>query len=518
MPLGIHAIADYALAPKDLRMLVYIVLALIAVTVVQTVVSTIFSHSVQRFSATIDTQLTLPALDRLLKVPLSDIKMRPQGEIASQVREISTIRTFLSVGAISAAVDLLFVLVVVSVMLVISPLITAVIASSIPILAGISLYSKPMARQLDKEVASKREHFDALVSEGLRVIETTRFMALEPLWKNRWHGAHADYLHASLKARRYLSNEGRWISTIQRVFLIAVLAIGSWQVISGSLTFGATIACYLLAFRVLGPSARLYQIAGGFIQVRRALENLVALSNLTSEGSIGRKSYRNGELRFEQVTYRYANREIAALRDASFALPRGSFVAILGESGSGKSTIAQLMQRQIEPSAGSITLDRANLDEFDMDQYRGAVLLVSQDASLYSGTVRQNILGKHDRDSLSEQELTNSLSATGADGVIEGLQDGIDTRIRDGYGTLSSGQRQRLILSRAILAKPDILILDEATNALDKDSERDVLQQLRREISKATIVFITHREELARLADISVRIDENGRIHACSER
>lgn len=209
-------------------------------------------------------------------------------------------------------------------------------------------------------------------------------------------------------------------------------------------------------------------------------------------------------MRFEQVAMRY-DRD-AVLRNIDLTIPAGSLCAVLGPSGVGKSTMADLMVRYLDPDSGRITVDGRDLRDYALDDLRREVILVDQAPYLFNDTIAANI-GFAMAD-VSPEAIAAAAHAAGLDAFIEKLPEGYDTRAGERGMALSAGERQRVVLARALLRQPSILILDEPTSALDGDTEQLVAVRLRDALPHATIIVITHKPALAEMADMIVRLDQ----------
>jgi subfamily B ATP-binding cassette protein MsbA len=214
------------------------------------------------------------------------------------------------------------------------------------------------------------------------------------------------------------------------------------------------------------------------------------------------------EIRFERVTFAYPGGE-PVLHDIDLVLPRGSVTAIVGPSGGGKSTLASLLPRFMDPTAGRVTVDGTDLRDVTLASLRARIGLVTQDVVLFDETVRRNVA--YGTPEVPEARIREALTAANALTFVDALPEGLDTRVGEGGARLSGGQRQRLAIARALLKDPPILVLDEATSALDAESERAVQEALGRLMAGRTTLVIAHRLSTVRRAD-QLAVVEAGRI------
>lgn len=291
-----------------------------------------------------------------------------------------------------------------------------------------------------------------------------------------------------------------------------VLLYGGYRVLHGQMTIG-TLAAFLLYLRMFfEPMQEISQFFNTFQSASSALEKLAGV--LAQQPAIAdpadpvRLDQVRGEIAFADVQFGYtAGRPV--LPDLSLIVPAGQTVALVGTTGAGKTTIAKLIARFYDPTAGSVTLDGVDLRAVEQSELRRHVVMVTQENFLFSGTVADNI--RFGRPSASDAEVRAGAAAVGADEFIAALPDGYDTDVAKRGGRLSAGQRQLIAFARAFLADPAVLILDEATSALDIPSERLVQRALQTVLADRTALIIAHRLSTVEIAD-RVLVLEHGRI------
>jgi subfamily B ATP-binding cassette protein MsbA len=215
------------------------------------------------------------------------------------------------------------------------------------------------------------------------------------------------------------------------------------------------------------------------------------------------------EIRFDRVSFTHTNGEGPTLSDVSMVLQKGEFVAVLGPSGAGKSTIANLLLRLLAPSAGDVLIDDVPIRQIDRAAWLSKVALTGQDADLLEGTLDENIRMGHP--GVGDQDVRWALAVTGASEFVATLPEGLETRVGDRGVRFSGGQRQRLALARAIVGRPAVLVLDEATNAIHAVAEAAILRNLRAGLPSTTILVIAHRSAAVDIADRIVYITD-GRV------
>ena len=297
--------------------------------------------------------------------------------------------------------------------------------------------------------------------------------------------------------------------------LVATMVIGAVQVIDGTLEIGVLAAFLLYVRRMYDPLDELamfyntYQAAAAALEkISGLLEEVPSVPEPTDPVRLGRDGPVDGHVRFEGVSFAY-HPDVPVLPTLELDIPAGQTVALVGATGAGKSTLAKLLARFYDPTAGRVLLDRTDVATVSTETLRAAVVMVTQESFLFSGSVADNIaLG---RPSASRREIEEAADAIGAGAFIRALPEGFDTDVRKRGGRLSAGQRQLVGFARAFLADPAVLILDEATASLDIPAERAVQQALRTVLKGRTAMIIAHRLSTVAIAD-RVLVMDGGRI------
>ncbi|MFC8303327.1 ABC transporter ATP-binding protein [Specibacter sp. NPDC057265] len=487
------------------------------------------------FAAAWLTAAYLTATARLSQAMLLDLRLRvfrhtqrlsmefhekyTSGRIISrQTSDLEALRELLDSGISSLASGLVFMLLTaVSIFTLDLPTGLLLVVSVLPMLALARWYQ----RRSQAAYRSSR-----VVSAGLIVhfVETmTGIRAVKAFRREQVNAAHYDELAEEYRrvAVRSINLNGVFqpgLVLIGNVTVAAVLLLGGYRVLGGALEVGALLALLLATKRFFSPVSQMAMFYNSFQSAQAALEKV---SGLLEEVPTVRPPRHpvplpaaRGDIRFSGATFGYGDSP-AVLSGLDLHIPAGQTVAVVGATGAGKSTLAKLMARFYDVSEGSLTLDGVELRELSTADLRRAVVMVTQEAFLFSGTVAENIaLG---RPSASRAEIEAAARDVGADDFIRALPDGYDTDVNKRGGRVSAGQRQLISFARAFLANPAVLILDEATSSLDIPSERLVQQGLHRLLgakeghSSRTAVVIAHRLSTVAIAD-RVLVVQEGRI------
>lgn len=369
--------------------------------------------------------------------------------------------------------------------------------------------SSVIYRQIQTNSARLISHFVETVS-GIRAVKSYRRQRANG---ERYEQLAEDHRQSSLRSIQLFGIYQptlRWLSTIT---IAAVLTVGGFRVLGDELQVGVLVALVLYARRFFQPIDEIANFYNTFQSAVAALEKISGLmaeeSSVTDPEDPVELADVQGEIVFDDVSFRYDDELPLALHPTSLHVPAGQTVAIVGSTGAGKSTIAKLMARFYDVSDGSITLDGVNLKDLDMETLTDHIVMVTQESYLFSGSVANNIaLGNPEA---SREEIEAAAAIIGADTFIQRLPQGFDTDVRARGGRMSAGQRQLVSFARAFLADPNVLILDEATSSLDAPTEAMVQEGLEELLGKRTSFIIAHRLSTVMIAD-RVLVVEGGQI------
>jgi len=336
----------------------------------------------------------------------------------------------------------------------------------------------------------------ATLGETIVGIKTVKAQALEPQRKALWDERVAE----AGKWRLAFAELANWpqtlVTPIERTMVIGTMIIGAYLAIStpNGYTVGGLFAFMMLGGRVAQPLVGLARLIEDYEEIGAALGEVGFVLNRPLEvdsASGGLRPKFQGGITFQDVTFTYGGTTVPALDRVSFSVPAGTVLGIVGRSGSGKSTIARLLQGINRDYSGFVKIDGADLREINLRHLRQSYGVVLQDNFLFRGSIRDNILAG--RPGLTLEDAIRAARLAGAEEFIERMPNGYETYIEEGSPNLSGGQKQRLAIARALITDPRILILDEATSALDPESEALVNANLLRIARGRTMVIVTHR-------------------------
>ncbi len=512
-PLFFQVVTDKVLIHRGLTTLDVLVVGLVTVSIFETVLTGlrtyIFAHTTSRIDVTLGARL----FQHLVALPVGYFGARRTGDSVARVRELDTIRNFLTSSALTLLIDLFFTVVFLAVMYIYSPFLTYIVLGSLPLYILISAGATPLFRRRLEEKFDRGAENQAFLVESVTAIETLKAMAVEPQMQRRWEEQLAAYVTAGFRVISLGNWASQAVQLISKLVTAFTLYFGAKLVIGGELTVGELIAFNMLSGRVAQPVLRLAQLWQDFHQARISIARLGDILNAVPEPlySPGRAVLPpiRGDIRFEHVTFRYRPGGPAVLSDVSLSIQAGEVVGIVGPSGSGKSTLTKLIQRLYVPETGRVLVDGSDLGMADTSWLRRQIGVVLQENVLFNRSIRDNIAFADP--SLAIERVIAAAKLAGAHDFILELPQGYDATVEERGSSLSGGQRQRIAIARALITDPRILIFDEATSALDYESER-VIQENMREMAKGrTVLIIAHRLSAVRHAHRILTI-EHGRI------
>ena len=509
-PLFFQVIIDKVLVHKALTTLHVIGIGMIAIILFEVILGGLRTYDFSHTSSRIDVGLGAQLFKHLMRLPMAYFQARRVGDTVARVRELETIRQFLTSSTVTVVIDLFFTVVFIAVMFFYSPLLTFVVLGTIPFYVMLSVYITPIIRARLHEKFNRGAENQAFLVESVNGVETIKSMAVEPAMQRKWEEQLAGYVRASFRANNLSNIAGQTASFINKATTIAIIWIGANLVMAGTLTIGQLIAFNMLAGRVSGPILRLVQLWQDFQQAGISVQRLGDVLNAPTEPSYNPNRTTlpklAGNIVFDHVLFRYRPDGQEVLRDLSFDIPAGQTIGFVGRSGSGKSTIAKLVQRMYVPQNGRVLIDGVDLAQIDPAWLRRQIGVVLQENMLFNRSVRDNI-ALSDSGIAMEQVIVAAKQAGAHEFILE-LPEGYDTIVEEHGSSLSGGQRQRIAIARALVTNPRVLIFDEATSALDYESEAMIQKNMVAISQGRTVIIIAHRLSTVRNADKLFVIDK----------
>ena len=476
------------------------------------------SHCVDEASARIDVQLSSSLMERVLGMRLEH---RPQsvGSFAANLRGFETVRDFIASSTVTAMIDLPFALIFIAVMAWISPWMVLPVVAAFVLILVIGFILQHRLHELSESTYQASAQRNATLVEALTGIETIKTQAAEGVIQARWERVNLFLARTNVRMRALSSHASYGTQWLSQIVSLSVILIGVHLISQRELTMGALIACTTLASRALAPAGQIVGLLMQYQGARTALESLDRIMAQPVEREPGaaflhRREIR-GDIELRDVRFAYPGRDDPVLDGISLKIARGEKVALIGRVGSGKTTIQKLMLGLYQPTSGAVLLDGIDLRQLDPADVRRNLGYVSQDVTLFYGSLRENItmgLPYADENAVLAAAETACLLD-----FVNRHPKGFDMPVGERGELLSGGQRQSVGLARAVLHNAPLLLLDEPTSAMDFSTEAQVTKRVTEFAQGRTVVLVTHRTSMLALVDRVVVVDQ-GRIVADGPR
>jgi ATP-binding cassette subfamily B protein len=427
--------------------------------------------------------------------------------------DVDALSAFLQTGLTTAVVSVLTLVGVLIALFVIDAELALVLVATLPVLTVATVWFRARSVPAYSEAREKVSAVNARLQEDVAGVRVTQAYVRTERSTEVFRGYGRAYRDVRLRAQRYIATYFPFVEFLSEVTAAAILAVGASRLGGGTITAGVLIAFLLYVDTFFSPVQQLSQVFDSYQQASvglRRLRDLLRQPTSTPVAEHPRPVGRlRGEVRLADVTFAYTGAPAPALRDVSLVVAPRETVALVGETGAGKSTVVKLVARFYDPTAGAVCVDGDDLRELDLLEYRGRLGVVPQEAYLFGTTVRDAIA--YGRPDATDAEVEAAARAVGAHGTVAAMPDGYRTRIGERGRALSAGQRQLLALARAELVDPDVLLFDEATASLDLATEGAVTRATDAVSRRRTTLVVAHRLTTAARADRIVVLD-HGRI------
>ncbi len=476
------------------------------------------SHFVDEASARIDVQISSTLMEKVLGIRLEH---RPDsvGSFAANLRGFEQVRDFIASSTVTALIDLPFALLFVLVMAWISPWLTLPVIAAFLIILVMGYVLQHRLHQLSETSYKAGALRNATLIESLTAIETIKSQGAESVIQAKWERTNEFLSRINVKTRALTSGANYSTNTISQLVTVSMILIGVYLIGQKELTMGALIAANMLSSRALAPAGQIVGLLMQYQGARTALDSLNKIMDKPVERPMGEtfihRSQLRGDIEFRNVKFSYPNRQDSALEGLSFKVTAGERVALIGRVGSGKSTIQRLIMGLYQPSEGQVLLDGIDLRQLDPADVRRNCAHVSQDVTLFYGTLRENIaFGLPYAD---DSAIVAAAEVAGMTDFVNRHPRGFDMTVGERGESLSGGQRQSVGIARAVLHNSPILLLDEPTSAMDFSTESQITNRMSAFVQNKTVVLVTHRTSMLAMVTRVIVID-GGKIVADGPR
>ncbi|MET3133342.1 subfamily B ATP-binding cassette protein HlyB/CyaB [Oxalobacteraceae bacterium GrIS 1.11] len=442
----------------------------------------------------IDMRLTRRTFGHLLSLPIDYFETTTAGVITRHMQQLEKIRGFLTGRMFFTALDMIALLVFLPVLFAYSLKLTLIVLLFTALIGGVVMAMVPTFNRRLQALYAAEGQRQAMLVETIHGMRTVKALAIEPSQRRIWDQRSAEAITMHFRVGQISITGNAITDFLGKLLPVTLIVIGAQDVFDQTLTVGALIAFQMISGRVVQPLIAIVGLVNEYQETALSVRMLGEVMNRAPEGRAGAGGLRpvlNGEIRFDDVTFRYPGASAMALDKASFTIAAGTVVGIVGRSGSGKTTLTKLIQGLYGVQEGIVRFDGIDAREIELSHLRRQIGVVLQENFLFRGTVRENLIVT--KPDASFEEILEAAAAAGADEFIERLPMGYDTLLEENAANLSGGQKQRLSIARSLLSKPRILILDEAASALDPESEAIFIRNLSRIAVGRTVVMISHR-------------------------
>lgn len=510
-------IIDVAIANKDFTMLTYLVIAIACLYLLSYVGNTFRIKWVNILGQNIIYDLRMKLFSHVQRLSHNFFDKRSAGSILVRIlNDVNSLQELFTNGIINLLMDTVMLLGIVVILLVLSPKLALAVMIILPIMFYISTKLRRNIRRSWQDVRIQKSRLNSHLNESMQGIRITQSFSQEKENTEFFNGVNTDNFESERLATKKSAYFGPFVEMSNAIGTVILIAYGAHLILLGEANGGIEIGTFVAFAFFLGmfwePISRLGQIYNQLLMAmassERIFEFLDERPNVKEKENALEFTDMRGHIEFDKVQFAY-NEERIALHEISLEMKPGQTVALVGHTGSGKSTIANLISRFYDPTQGSVKIDGYDIRDVKLDNLRNNISVVLQDTFIFSGSIMENIRFGQPR--ASDEEVIEAAKVVGADDFIQRLAEGYETEVEERGNILSAGERQLLSFARALLANPRILILDEATASIDTEAEVKIQKALKRLLKGRTAIMIAHRLSTIRESD-NIIVLENGKI------
>lgn len=512
-PIVLQVTIDDIVLKDRFDLVPYVALIFFGLMVVKGVATFVHQYLGDLFGVTTVYKIRESLYEKLQTLSFTYYDNSKTGDIMSRLTEdVERFRMFLSVGFAELVRITLLIGFSLAVMFYYSIPLALVTMAAMPFLIVVVLRFDRKVHPVFRQIRKSFGRLNTRVQENISGMHTVKSLSREDYEIERFTKSNDDYRQRYLESASIMSKYFPLMEIIGNICATALLAFGGYLVINGSLALGELVAFFSLVWYILGPLMNLGFVVNSFSQSKASGERIIQIldmDNQINEIPNAREESIEGNVVFDHVTLSYANTDEQALTNISFEAPKGKVIGLIGATGSGKTTITQLIPRFYEPSEGNIYIDGRPVTDYSLHSLRKVVGFVLQEPFLFSMTIRDNIA--YGVPEASEEDIVAAAKSAQAHDFIMEMPEGYDTLLGERGMGLSGGQKQRIAIARALCIQPQILIFDDATSAVDMETEHAIQQALKKEMAGRTSFIIAHRISSLKHAD-EILVLDNGSV------
>ena len=473
---------------------------------------------VDRAGGRVDQKVSAVLFERIARHDAS-LTRTATGSLAGTVRNFDILKDAIGSASFTVLVDLPFIFLFIYVLYLIGGPLAFVPAAIVPSVIIFALILQPIIKRITELSQSQGKSKQAVIVEMIAALETVKTVRGISMLRNRWMNSVLHQAKSNMKTKVTIQLATQFTQFGQQVSQVVMVVYGVFLIADGNLTMGQLIACVILSGRVMAPLAQLTGLLGRMnsaLSAYRALDEILAgVSEEEARTDQVERPSMEGSVEFRNVTFTYEGQPEPTLNEINFRIEPGERLAIVGRIGSGKTTLLHLLCGLNPPDRGAVLIDTADIRQIRPDDVRRNIGVVMQNPVLFSGSICDNIMmGNPDA---SDTDLLDAARQSGVEAFVSALPGGFDFPLSERGKELSVGMRQSVAIARALIGKPNILLMDEPTAPLDAQAEAAMVASLDVATKGLTTIFITYRGAMLQLADKVLAV-ENGRIAAFGPR
>ncbi len=508
MPLFMKNVFDRVLPNNAIETLLAMTFGIVFIMIFDLIFSLLRAYYLGKAGKKADLIMSNKIFDQLLNIRLSE-KPSSTGQFVSRLQSFQSVRDFFTSATIATLVDIPFTLLFIAVIFYFAGILGWISVGTIVIVLLLSWSMKNRIKTIVEKSAKEEQLKQTTLNETVAGLEIIKTIRAQNRMKTHWDESLNQTLYYGEKSQMLSQFTTLTTALISKLSNIAIIVVGVYLSLEGDMSMGGIVAAMMLNGRVIAPISQIVGMVIRYDQTIISLNNIEQIMNMEVEKSnktyISRPNL-NGDIEFKDVSFSYKNQNFETLKNINLSIKQGEKIAILGRIGSGKSTLAKLIMNLYTPTNGSILIDQTDIRQIDPVDLRRAVGCVPQEPFLFMGTIKDNI-------TIGEQYATDEeiLEASKAAGVHEFLgkhEAGYDLLVGERGEGLSGGERQSVTLARALITSPNIMILDEPTNSMDRQTEQAFLKRMAGLIQDQTLIIITHKMSVLSLVDRVIVLDD----------
>lgn len=513
MPFIFRTMLDEVFRNHNVPLFVWSLIILLAVFLLEEILRFLNRNALGSLSRSANLNIIFRFYRHMLRLPLSFYQgYSSTGQVLSRLNEVTSAQQTVIEMLMDAAVNAILTVIYIGVLFLTEWRLTLAVLVLAPLYMGVSFYFNRRTRQLSRQVLESYAIMNGAMYEGLTGLKTIKALAAEHRFGRRTKKLIIQYNQLSFRRTLFQSEARLVIGVVQALCVIAIVSLGGYLVLTQSLTTGQFAAFILILRELAGPISTLNGVNQQVQAAAVAIDRLFEILNYPEEGSAEKGCEMpvvRGHITLEHIHFSYTP-GIEVLHDIDLDIPAGTTIALVGRSGAGKTTIANLLMRFYQPDSGRVTIDGYDLRDVRIESLRSQFGVILQDDSLFSGTIADNLTFGLLR-KVSSSEMEEAARNANILDFIQAQPLGFNTVLKERGQSLSGGQRQRIAIARMFLRQSKILIMDEPSSAVDNESEALIQEALKRLMQGRTTLIIAHRFSTIRTADRIVIIDK-GRV------